>query len=135
MTLTLVVRTEPPTVYLIKPDRDTFTICSAIVIGDSSDGLSLSAAKEMLDFIAFCEQNWPRLSPANPDSETLRQMQRLLNNAHTAAGDSVYTRRIELVAEYVRPLLPYLSPDFLIYDGAFTFTSSPEQNVVIRKAN
>ncbi|MFT5327193.1 MAG: hypothetical protein ACI8P0_005082 [Planctomycetaceae bacterium] len=41
MTLTLVVRTEPPTGYLIKPDRDTFTICSAIVIGDPSDGRSL----------------------------------------------------------------------------------------------
>jgi hypothetical protein len=64
------------------------------------------AAKEMLTFIGFCEQNWPRLSPANPDSETLRQMQRLLDTAHTVAGDSVYTQRIELVAEYARSLLP-----------------------------
>jgi len=64
------------------------------------------AAKEKLAFIGFCEQNWPRLPHANPDSETLRQMQRLLDTAHTAAGDSVYTQRIELVTEYARPLLP-----------------------------
>jgi hypothetical protein len=64
------------------------------------------AAKEMQDFIGFCEQDWPKLSPANPDSETLRQMQQLLADARAAAGDSVYTRRIELVAEYTRPLLP-----------------------------
>jgi hypothetical protein len=76
------------------------------LLADYCENFYGPAAKEMLDFIAFCEQNWPRLSPANLDSETLRQMQHLLNNAHTAAGDSVYTRRIELVAEYVRPLLP-----------------------------
>ena len=61
---------------------------------------TVAAAKEMLTFIGFCEQNWPRLSPANPDSETLRQMQRLLDTAHTVAGDSIYTQRIELVREF-----------------------------------
>ena len=50
MVLTLAVRTEPPTDYLIKPDRDTFTICCAIVFGDPCDVFSLFSTVTMLHF-------------------------------------------------------------------------------------
>ena len=63
------------------------------------------ASKEMKAFIEFCEQNWPKLWPSNPDAETLRQMQQLLAEARAKAGDeSNYARRIELISEYTKPL-------------------------------
>ena len=63
------------------------------------------AAKEMKAFIEFCEKNWPKLSPSNPDAELLRQMRQFLADALVKAGDSTsYTRRIELISGYTKPL-------------------------------
>ena len=59
------------------------------------------AHKEMKAFIEFCEANWPLMrTNVKPIDEALE----LLAVARKAAGDSMYGKRIDLVAEYVNPL-------------------------------
>ena len=62
------------------------------------------AAKEMKAVTEFCEKNWPKLSPSNPDAEALRQIRQLLTSARAEVGDTVYARRIELVSQYTTTL-------------------------------
>jgi hypothetical protein len=82
-------------------DQDVDTLLT-----DYSETFYGPAAKEMKSFIEFCEKNWPKLSPSNPDTDTLRQMRQLLTRARVRAGDTVYDRRIKLVSRYTKTLTP-----------------------------
>ena len=60
------------------------------------------AAKQMKAFIEFSEANWPLMKiKAEPIDEAMK----LLSAARAAPPpDSIYSRRIDLVADYVKPL-------------------------------
>ena len=63
------------------------------------------AAKEMKAFIEYSEANWDKMSSnAAPASKALE----LLEAARKAAGDTVYGKRIELVADYCQKSLAAL---------------------------
>lgn len=62
------------------------------------------ARDEMKAFIAYCEANWPRM---RREAETLDRAIALLAAAQAAVEtDSVYGRRIALIAEYTQPMHP-----------------------------
>jgi hypothetical protein len=59
------------------------------------------AARQMKAFIEYSETNWPTMPT---QVATIDRAFALLDAARTAAGDTVYGRRIDLVRNYVQPL-------------------------------
>lgn len=59
------------------------------------------AAKEMKAFITFSEANWPLMTS---QAAAIDKVFELLAAAKRAAGDSVYGKRVDLIAAYVQPL-------------------------------
>lgn len=62
------------------------------------------AAEEMERFVSYCEANWPAMGPEAPEREVIETAQRLIQDARTAAGDSVYGQRIEPIIAFMEPL-------------------------------
>jgi hypothetical protein len=59
------------------------------------------AAKEMKAFVEYSEANWMK---ANKEMPVIDRMSELLAAAQKAAGDTVFGRRVALVAQYAEPL-------------------------------
>ncbi len=59
------------------------------------------AAKEMKTFIEYSEANWPMMMK---DAEVIAQTLTLLSEAQRAAGNTIYGTRVDLVADYCKPL-------------------------------
>ncbi|MEN6495930.1 MAG: DUF4838 domain-containing protein [Thermoguttaceae bacterium] len=59
------------------------------------------ARQEMKGFVEYAEANWPRMTK---EVATIDKALELLAAARKVAGDTVYGKRIELVADYVHPL-------------------------------
>jgi hypothetical protein len=64
-------------------------------------GLYGPARNEMKAFIEYCEANWPRmLKEASPIDKAAD----LLAAARRAAGDTIYGKRIDRLADYLKPM-------------------------------
>ena len=59
------------------------------------------AASDMKRFFEFCEANWPDMRSR---ADLINTMFELLQAGRKAAGDSVYGKRVDLIARYVEPL-------------------------------
>ena len=59
------------------------------------------AAKEMKAYVDYAEVNWPRMVK---EIEPIDKSIELLSAAQKAAGDTIYGKRVALVADYTRPV-------------------------------
>ncbi len=59
------------------------------------------AAGQMKAFIEYAETNWMK---AMKDAAIIDKLSDLLSSAQKAAGDTIYGKRINLIAEYTKPL-------------------------------
>jgi hypothetical protein len=59
------------------------------------------AARAMKAYVDYCEAHWPRMVK---DVEAIDKSVELLTAAQQAAGDTIYGKRVALVAEYTRPV-------------------------------
>jgi hypothetical protein len=62
------------------------------------------AAKIMREFIAYCEKNYGRMSPATGEPEVRAHALDLLDKAQTQATGSPYRERVGFVVDYVNPM-------------------------------
>ena len=58
---------------------------------------------EMKAFVEYCESHW---STMRDSLQEMDQTLALLSAARSAAGAGVYSQRVELLTEYVKPLIP-----------------------------
>lgn len=63
------------------------------------------AAADMHAFVMYCEENWPKMGQEDPDRDAIEEAFRLIGVALQAAGDSVYGQRIQLIVDFMQPLM------------------------------
>jgi hypothetical protein len=71
------------------------------LLDDYYDKFYGPAADEMKAFVEYCEGNWPVM---RQDKAVMDQMLALLGAAVQAAGSGIYSQRVDLLVEYVKPL-------------------------------
>jgi len=74
-----------------------------LLLNEYYDKFYGTASKEMKAFFEYSETNWPKMYK---DAAPIDKALELLASAQKAAGDTVYGKRIAMIADYCRPLIP-----------------------------